>query len=178
MKCMWEHFILFCLRIIKEHLEFNRVKKNRILDQFDQQYMIFQHLNIFCNVPYYEELFTYNMGAWKQSGVLASYISTLLEELVDTDEMLEDEDPQILAIVHVLEEYEKILQDENLIDFTSIQTEAYRLLKDNPKILKEIQEQIKYIMVDEYQDTNYIQERIVFLLAGEKKNICVVGDDD
>lgn len=172
-------FHSICLRIIKEHLEYTRVKKNyRMLDQFDQQYMIFQHLNVFRNVPYYDELFTYNMGAWKQSGVLASYVSNLLEELVNTEEMLTDEDPQILAIAHILEEYERILQEENLIDFTSIQTEAYRLLKDNPDILTEIQEQIKYIMVDEYQDTNYIQERIVFLLAGKKKNICVVGDDD
>lgn len=172
-------FHSICLRIIKEHLEYTRIKKNyRMLDQFDQQYMIFQHLNVFRSVPHYEELFTYNIGAWKQAGVIASYVSNLLEELVDTDEMLGDEDPQILAIAHVLKKYEQILADENLIDFTSIQTEAYRLLMDNPEILEEIRNQIRYVMVDEYQDTNYIQERIVFLIAGQKKNICVVGDDD
>ncbi len=172
-------FHSICLRIIKEHLEYTRVKKNyRMLDQFDQQYMIFQHLHVFRNVPYYDDLFTYNIGAWKQSGFIASCVSSLLEELVDVEKMLMDDDPQIIATAHILKEYEKILAEENLIDFTSIQTEAYRLLKDNPNILKEIQDQIKYIMVDEYQDTNYIQERIVFLLAGEKKNICVVGDDD
>ena len=172
-------FHSICLRIIKENLEYTRVKKNyRMLDQFDQQYTIFQHLNSFKSLPNYDELFTYNMGSWKQSGVIASYVSNLLEELVDPDEMLTDKDPQILAASGVMKKYEQILSEENLIDFTSIQTEAYRLLKDNPEVLDEIKKKIKYIMVDEYQDTNYIQERIVFLLAGEKKNICVVGDDD
>lgn len=64
------------------------------------------------------------------------------------------------------------------MDFSSIQIEAYQLLMENPEILKSIQAQITHIMVDEYQDTNYIQEQIVFLLAGSKQNICVVGDDD
>ena len=72
----------------------------------------------------------------------------------------------------------RLLAEENLIDFTSIQTEAYELLLNHPEILDDIRQQIKYVMVDEYQDTNYIQEKIVFLLGGENKNICVVGDDD
>lgn len=172
-------FHSICLRIIKEHLEYTRIKKNyRMMEQFDQQYMIFQHINIFRNLPYFDELFKNNMWAWKQSGEIASYINNFLEELVNPKEMLLDDDPQIFAIANIMDEYQKILADENLIDFTSIQTEAYKLLEENPEILKEIQSQIRYIMVDEYQDTNYIQEKIVFLLAGKQKNICVVGDDD
>ncbi len=172
-------FHSICLRIIKEHLEYTRIKKNyRMLDQFDQQYMIFQHINAFRCLEHYEELFPKNRGVWKQSGDIASYVSNLLEELVDTSEMRSDDDPEVLAIANVMDEYQRILEEENLIDFTSIQTEAYRLLEDNEEILEEIRSQIKYIMVDEYQDTNYIQEKIVFLLAGDKKNICVVGDDD
>ena len=172
-------FHSICLRIIKEHLEYTRIKKNyRMMEQFDQQYMIFQHINIFRSLPYFDKLFKNNIGAWKQSGEIASYINNFLEELVNPNEMLLDDDPQILAIANIMDEYQKILADENLIDFTSIQTEAYRLLEENSEILKEIQNQIRYIMVDEYQDTNYIQEKIVFLLAGEQKNICVVGDDD
>ena len=54
----------------------------------------------------------------------------------------------------------------------------YSLLMDNPQILQEYQDSISYIMVDEYQDTNFIQEQLVFLLAGKRHNICVVGDDD
>ena len=172
-------FHSICLRFIKEHLEFTRIKKNyRMLDQFDQQYMIFQHFYSFRSLPHFNDLFPGNSGVWKLSGKIAGLVSNLSEELVDVDEMLKDSDPEVLATANLLKEYQKIMDEENLIDFTSIQTEAYRLLKDNPEILSEIQSQIKYIMVDEYQDTNYIQELIVFLLAGEKKNICVVGDDD
>ncbi|NLL71765.1 MAG: ATP-dependent helicase, partial [Epulopiscium sp.] len=57
-------------------------------------------------------------------------------------------------------------------------TQVYWLLTNNPKILNELHEKIQYIMIDEYQDTNYIQEQLVFLLAGKNKNIAVVGDDD
>ncbi len=172
-------FHSICLRFIKEHLEYTRIKKNyRMLDQFDQQYMIFQHIYSFRNLPHFNDLFPGSTGVWKLSGKIAGIVSNLLEELVDVDEMLKDKDPEVLATAHLLKEYMKIMDAENLIDFTSIQTEAYRLLKDNPDILSEIQNQIKYIMVDEYQDTNYIQEQVVFLLAGDKKNICVVGDDD
>ena len=172
-------FHSICLRIIKEHLEYTRVKKNyRMLDQFDQKYMIFQHINRFRALPHYDDLFAPNMGSWRQADKIATYVGSLLEELVDTKEMQSDDNPEILAIANIMDEYRKILEEENLIDFTSIQTEAYRLLKKNPEILDEIRSQIKYIMVDEYQDTNYIQEKIVFLLAGDKKNICVVGDDD
>ena len=75
-------------------------------------------------------------------------------------------------------EYNSLLTKENLMDFSSIQTEAYRLLCEHDDILQEMRSKITHIMVDEYQDTNFIQEQIIFLLAGEQKNICVVGDDD
>ncbi len=172
-------FHSICLRIIKEHLEYTRIKKNyRMMDQFDQKYMIFQHINEFRKLPCYDDIFAHNMGAWRQAGEIARYVSNLLEELVNIDEMLQDSDPTIVGIANVLALYQKIMEEENLIDFSSIQTEAYSLLINHPEILAEIKEQIKYVMVDEYQDTNYIQELIVFLISDESKNICVVGDDD
>jgi DNA helicase-2/ATP-dependent DNA helicase PcrA len=64
------------------------------------------------------------------------------------------------------------------MDFSRLQTEAYSLIKDNPLVLEKLQAKIKYLMIDEYQDTNYIQERIIFLLGRQTGNICVVGDDD
>lgn len=64
------------------------------------------------------------------------------------------------------------------MDFSSIQTEAYRLLTEYKEILEEMGKKHTLIMVDEYQDTNYIQEQLVFLLEGKPKNICVVGDDN
>lgn len=172
-------FHSICLRIIKEHLEYTRIKKNyRMLDQFDQKYMIFQHINEFRALPCYDDIFTKKIGTWKQAGEISKYVSNLLEELVNVDEMLGDSDSTIVGIANVLALYQKITEEENLIDFSSIQTEAYSLMLNNLEILDEIREKIKYVMVDEYQDTNYIQELIVFLIAGETKNICVVGDDD
>lgn len=172
-------FHSICLRIIKEHLEYTRVKKNyRMLDQFDQKYMIFQHINEFRTLPHYEDIFTKKIGAWKQAGEIAKYVSNLLEELVDINGMMKDSNPAIAGMANVVALYQKITEEENLIDFSSIQTEAYSLMLNHPEILNEIRAKIKYVMVDEYQDTNYIQELIVFLIAGETENICVVGDDD
>ena len=56
--------------------------------------------------------------------------------------------------------------------------ETYHLLCDHSDILEKMRSKVTHIMVDEYQDTNFIQEQLVFLLAGDRKNICVVGDDD
>lgn len=91
--------------------------------------------------------------------------------------MLSDHDMEISVIAKVVNTYQAMLDEENLMDFSAIQTECYRLLKENKDILEDLRNSIKYIMVDEYQDTNYIQEQTIFLL-GTHENICVVGDDD
>lgn len=172
-------FHSICLRILKDHLEYTRIKKNyRMLDNFDQQYMVFQRINKFRSLPEFDAIFEKKQGAWRQAGTIVKYVNNLEEELVDTEKMMQDSDSQIVAIANIMEQYDILMEDENLIDFSSIQTEAYKLLTEHPDILKDLQEKIKYVMVDEYQDTNYIQELLVFLIAGENKNICVVGDDD
>lgn len=172
-------FHSICLRILKEHLEYTRIKKNyRMMDNFDQQYMVFQKISRFRALSGFDSIFNYQMGAWKQAGTIIKYVNNLAEELVDTTKMRLDNNEEIVAIANIIDLYNEIAEEENLIDFSSIQTEAYFLLKNHPEILSGIREQIKYIMVDEYQDTNYIQELLVFLLAGDSKNICVVGDDD
>lgn len=101
----------------------------------------------------------------------------MTEEVVDIDAMLSDHDMEISVIAKVVNTYQAMLDEENLMDFSAIQTECYRLLKENKDILEDLRNSIKYIMVDEYQDTNYIQEQTIFLL-GTHENICVVGDDD
>ena len=171
-------FHSLCLRILKEHLEYTRLKKNyRLLDSFDQQYTVFQNINRFRSIPGIETLFS-NNGAWKQSGAICNYANNISEELVTPEELMADSDSSIVTMGRLLKQYRDILSEGNLMDFSSIQVEAFYLLKGHSEILKELQSQITHIMVDEYQDTNFIQEQIVFLLAGEKKNICVVGDDD
>jgi len=64
------------------------------------------------------------------------------------------------------------------LDFGDQVVLTLRLFRDRPKILKEYQERFKYILVDEYQDTNWAQNELVKLLASNSKNICVVADDD
>ena len=171
-------FHSLCLRILKEHLEYTRLRRNyRLLDAFDQQYMVFQNIYKFRNIDG-ADIVLPNGGSWKQAGGICGYVNNLSEELVAPEELMADKDSSISAMGRILAAYREILTEDNLMDFSSIQTEAYQLLRDHPGVLAELQAQITHIMVDEYQDTNFIQEQMVFLLAGDRKNICVVGDDD
>lgn len=169
-------FHSICLRILKEHLEYTRLHKNyRLLDSFDQRYMVYQNIQMFNGD---DKLIFEKSGKWDRAEKICNCVIKLSEELVVPEELISDSDTQISVLGRILGTYQKFLEDQNMMDFSSIQVEAYNLLKNNKEILAELQSKITHIMVDEYQDTNYIQEQIVFLLAGERKNICVVGDDD
>lgn len=78
----------------------------------------------------------------------------------------------------VYEGYQKKLHDSNAMDFDDLLMITVELLEANPDILEIYQEKFRYIMVDEYQDTNGVQFELVSLLAAKYKNLCVVGDDD
>ena len=78
----------------------------------------------------------------------------------------------------VYEKYQDRLKMMNSMDFDDLLFFAYKLWKDNPEILEEAQEQFTYILVDEFQDTNYAQFALCKLLAEKNKNLFVVGDDD
>ncbi len=82
------------------------------------------------------------------------------------------------TIAKLYEDYEAVLHKNNAMDFDDLLRNAVKLLAENPDILARYQERFQYIMVDEYQDTNYIQYRLVKMLADKHHNICVVGDDD
>ena len=177
-------FHSICLRILSEHLEYTSFEKNfRMLDQFDQNYMILQNLRSFEEIEGIDALYEMvkmkrKAPAWDKAKMLAALINKFVEEMVNTEKMKQDPRKELSAMALCMEKYRELLISENAIDFSTMQTECYALLKKRPEILKELQEKVKYLMVDEYQDTNFIQEQITFLLAGEKENICVVGDDD
>ncbi|MDR2457200.1 MAG: UvrD-helicase domain-containing protein [Clostridiales Family XIII bacterium] len=78
----------------------------------------------------------------------------------------------------IFSEYNKELKNNNAFDFSDLISKLVFLLENNKDILEEMQERYKYIMVDEYQDTNELQYKLVYMLAKKNKNICVVGDDD
>lgn len=81
-------------------------------------------------------------------------------------------------IADVYEMYQKRLKENNALDFDDLIFKTVELFKSNPETLEFYQRKFKYIMVDEYQDTNGAQYELVRLLASKYKNICVVGDDD
>jgi superfamily I DNA/RNA helicase len=78
----------------------------------------------------------------------------------------------------VYEEYQDLLEMQNSVDFDDMLLLAYRVLKEYPEVAEHCRERYKYLLIDEYQDTNAAQFAIVKLLAGERRNLCVVGDDD
>ncbi len=81
-------------------------------------------------------------------------------------------------IASVYREYQRRLKKNNALDFDDLIYQTIFLFETNPDVLAEYQERFKYIMVDEYQDTNHTQFLLVKMLADKYKNICVVGDDD
>ena len=83
---------------------------------------------------------------------------------------------QILAEIY--ERYQKLLELQNVVDFDDMLLLTVRILEQHPEVLKRYQETYRYLLVDEYQDTNAAQFRLIQLLAGSTKNLCVVGDDD
>src|SRR3989344_7926439 len=82
------------------------------------------------------------------------------------------------AVSGVWREYEKILRAESALDFDDLLLKTLMLLRKNPEILKQYQTQWHYIHIDEYQDTNVVQNELAELLAGMHHNLCVVGDID
>ncbi len=74
--------------------------------------------------------------------------------------------------------YEQMLRDNNALDFDDLLVKTLVLLSEQPPVLEYYRSRFDYILVDEYQDTNTAQYMLIRLLAGEKKNLCVVGDDD
>src|SRR5262249_53275846 len=74
--------------------------------------------------------------------------------------------------------YEETLRKEHALDFDDLLLRTLKLLEKNPEVLKKYQERFLYIHIDEYQDTNKVQNKIAELLALKNRNICVVGDTD
>lgn len=81
-------------------------------------------------------------------------------------------------IGRVYKAYQKELKEAGALDFDDLLCETVRLFQEAPEVLNFYQDRWQYIMVDEYQDTNHVQYRLVAMLAAKNKNLCVVGDDD
>ncbi len=89
-----------------------------------------------------------------------------------------DGDVRMLKIARIYQFYEKRLWNANALDFDDLILHTVRLLEQCQQVREYYQNQFRYVLIDEYQDTNQLQYRLASLLAGKWKNICVVGDDD
>nr|MCR5753352.1 DNA helicase PcrA [Acetatifactor sp.] len=111
---------------------------------------------------------------------LMSAISSAKDELVDVQSYALQAvgDMRKSVIARVYKEYQETLKKSNALDFDDIIVKTVELFKTCPEVLQSYQERFRYIMVDEYQDTNTAQFELIRLLADKYRNLCVVGDDD
>ncbi len=113
---------------------------------------------------------------------LAGAISHAKERLETPQDVMDNADRtndyRLKVTAKVYAEYQRELREAAALDFDDLLCETVKLFKSSPETLEYYQNRWKYIMVDEYQDTNHVQYMLVALLAAKNKNLCVVGDDD
>ncbi len=163
-------FHAMSLRILREHCERIGYQHNFVVyDTIDQKTLIktiMKEQNI--DAKLYPQAY------------LSAAISKQKEHDVSPREYLETEADNFRSKVigSVYRAYQEQLKRNNAMDFDDLLVNALHVLRDNPDILAEYQYRFRYILVDEYQDTNHIQYEIIRLLAKARQNLCVVGDDD
>ena len=170
-------FHAVCLRLLKEYAPDCDTGNSRMLDAFEQNYLVCRNIEQFRLLGGFRQNIT-KSGDWNQAGEVCRYVNQLTEELVDERAMEEDSDSDMRFLGRMSRRYHELLEKNKAMDFASIQIRLWRVLQSNKEMREAIREKIRYIMVDEYQDTNYIQEQLALCIAGERKNLCVVGDDD
>src|SRR6266436_4104618 len=107
-------------------------------------------------------------------------ISALKNDLIDADTFVRDAGDFGLdeVVARVYPRYQRTLHDNAAVDFDDLLMRTVQLLRRHPDILERYQHRWRYLMVDEYQDTNMAQYHMLHLLAAKHRNLCVVGDDD
>ena len=116
---------------------------------------------------------------YKEKSFLAA-ISSAKDELISPEAfaLRAQGDYNRMKQAAVYREYQEVLRKNNALDFDDLIVKTVELFKSDMEVLAYYQERFRYIMVDEYQDTNTAQFQLIKLLAGKYKNLCVVGDDD
>ena len=162
-------FHSFCARQLRQHAERLGFKRDfTIYDSADSGALIkriIKELGLPENQP--------------SPGLAQNAISKAKDKLITPELYLESADDFMTQnIGRVYDQYQKQLKKNNALDFDDLLFTMVLLLEKFPDVLNFYNEKFQYLLVDEYQDTNHAQYRLVKLLAGERKNICVVGDDD
>jgi DNA helicase-2/ATP-dependent DNA helicase PcrA len=167
-------FHSFCVRILRRDIEALKIgdkgltRAFTIFDENDQQGIVKQVMK--------------RMGLDTKQMTPRSVlgrISWAKNHMVDPQEtFLGSKDPTGERVAHIYKAYQAELLKNNAMDFDDLLLEAVRLLKASGEVRERYQRRYRYLLVDEYQDTNRPQYELMKLLAGEHKNVCAVGDED
>ncbi len=162
-------FHALCVRLLKSHIDRLGFKKNfSIYPAGDQQRLVRDLLRELSPDSSAKDA---DQVLWRIS---AAKNQCLLPEQYQGNER----DPFSLVTAHIYPRYQKALKAFNAVDFDDLLLFGVRLLDENEDLLEHYRRLFKYQMVDEYQDTNPVQYRLLQQLAGGHNNLCVVGDDD
>jgi DNA helicase-2/ATP-dependent DNA helicase PcrA len=169
---MWvSTFHSACARILRMEIEkLSGYKKNFIIFDTDDQVKLIKE----C----LKEL-NYNEKNFPPKEMISS-ISKAKDQLMTPSKFMDryGRDFRLKKVADIYSLYQKKLMANNALDFDDILFKTVEIFQNNPDVLQRYQQKFKYIMVDEYQDTNYCQYMLVNLLAKSHRNLCVVGDDD
>ncbi|WP_277239343.1 DNA helicase PcrA [Merdimonas faecis] len=163
-------FHSMCVRILRRHIDLLGFDTNFTIYDTDDQKTLMKDI---C------KLLQIDTKLFRERSLLAA-ISQAKNELVTPEEfrIQAQGDFSRQKIASVYEEYEKQMRANNALDFDDLLVKAVQLFQSQADVLDYYQERFRYIMVDEYQDTNTVQFELVRLLSAKYRNLCVVGDDD
>ena len=163
-------FHSMCVRILRRHMEVLGGNNNFTIYDTDEQKTVVREVLKLLNL---------DPKQYPERGMLSA-ISKAKEEYLTPDKYEQEQGYNFRSqkIAEVYREYQKRLKQNNALDFDDLIFKTIELFEHHPEILDIYQERFKYIMVDEYQDTNHTQFMLVKMLAAKYRNLCVVGDDD
>lgn len=168
-----------CNELVDRHRHLTSLGNGyEVLDDLTELLFLFERFEEIAGEPDDEGRF---LGRWATKWTtiegLRSYFDKITEELVDPEALSRDQDPLLRDVARAYQAYEAALLETNRVDFAHIQKTLDGLL-DDEEVSDSVTAGIRYVMVDEYQDTNYVQERLLRRLASATGNLCVVGDED
>lgn len=163
-------FHSMCVRILRRHIDRLGYDTNFTIYDTDDQKTLMKDV---C------KMLQIDTKVYKERMFLGE-ISSAKNELVTPEEYELNAAGDYVKgkVAKVYKEYEKQLRDNNALDFDDLLLKTVQLFQTQADVLDYYQERFRYIMVDEYQDTNTVQFQLIRILAGKYKNLCVVGDDD
>ena len=169
----------FCHRVLTRRRHHTELGADfEILDELTQLLFIFDRFDQIIGPPENGRYLTRWPTKWGAIDQASQYFNKITEELVDPHRMVDDsDDPFIMAAGAAYLNYRTALADSNRVDFALLQRHVYDLLHA-PPAAEAAPSGLRHLLVDEYQDTNFIQEQLLLKLAGTERNLCVVGDED